>query len=276
MDIINIKNLEVHAKHGVLPAEKKYRQKFLISAALFLDSRKAGVSDCLDETVDYAKITVEIKEFVENNTFNLIETVASRLAEKLLLENSKLQKVKIDVSKPEARINADFETVSVEVLRSRHIAYLSLGSNIGDREANLNFALREIEKRHDLKVLNVSEFINTAPYGVTEQDDFLNACATIETLLAPHELLAVLQEIEIRAGRERLEKWGPRTLDIDIVYFDDIILSDDELVVPHIDMHNRQFVLAPLCEIAPNKRHPILMKTTTQLLEELTDSAGES
>ena len=276
MDIINIKNLEVYAKHGVLPAEKKYRQKFMISAALFLDSRKAGVSDCLDETVDYAKLTLDIKEFVLNNTFNLIETVAEKLAEKLLLENPKLQKVKIEVSKPEARINAEFETVSSEILRSRHIAYLSLGSNMGNREDNLNFALREIEKRHDSKIVNVSKFITTAPYGGVKQDDFLNACATIETLLTPHELLAVLQEIEIRAGRERLEKWGPRTLDIDIVYFDDIILSDDELCIPHVDMHNRQFVLAPLCEIAPNKRHPILMKTTTQLLKELKDSAGES
>jgi len=269
MDIINIKNLEIHAKHGVLPAEKKYRQKFLVSVAMYLNLRDAGKSDDLEQTIDYAKTTLEIKEFIENHTFNLIETVAEKLAEKLLIENPILQRIKIEISKPEARINADFETVSVEVTRSRHLAYLSLGSNIGDKEAGLNFAIDEINKLPGCTVTGKSSFINTKPYGFTEQDDFLNACIEVDTLFAPQELLVEMQKIEQKAGRERTEKWGPRTLDIDIIYYDDIVLSNNTLIIPHYDMHNRDFVLIPLKEIAPNKFHPVLMKTTTMLLDEV-------
>ena len=269
MDIINIKNLEIFAKHGVLPAEKKYRQKFLVSAKLYLNLREAGKSDNLEQTIDYAQVTLDIKEFIENNTFNLIEKVAEELAEKLLIENPKLQEVQIEISKPEARINANFETVSVEVKRCRHTVYLSIGSNIGDREANLTFALEEIEKLRECNVVNVSGFFNTTPYGLTNQDDFLNACVEIDTVLPPDELLTILQVIELKAGRERHVKWGPRTLDIDIIFYDEKILSTDTLVIPHCDMHNRGFVLIPMREIAPNKIHPIFKKTMSQLCEDL-------
>ena len=269
MDRICIRNVEVHAKHGVLSVEKKYKQKFYISATLYLNLREAGKSDDLKQTIDYADITLFIKEFVENNTYDLIEKIAEELAEKLLIEHSRLQKICIEVSKPEAQINADFETVSVEITRSRHMVFLSLGSNVGDREANLNYAIDVIEQLRECRVINVSEFINTKPYGVTDQDDFLNACIEIETLFTPEELLTVLQAIELEKGREREIKWGPRTLDIDILYYDNLVMSSDTLTIPHIDMHNRKFVLEPLCDIAPNKIHPVLMKTTSQLLKGL-------
>ena len=269
MDKIYIKNLKIYAKHGVLPAEKKYRQMFLINAILFLDLRQAGKSDDLEQTINYAKIAEDIKTFVENNTFNLIETVAEKLAEKLLIENSKLQKIKIEINKPEARINAELETVSVEITRSRHTVFLSLGSNIGSRETYINNALAAINKIKGCHVVRVSDFHNTKPYGHVEQDDFLNACIEVDTILTPTELLTALKELEAEAGREFIEKWGPRTLDIDIIYYDDIVLSAENLIIPHIDMHNRDFVLIPLMEIAPNKRHPLFKKTTDQLWDEL-------
>ena len=273
MDVINIKNLAVYGKHGVLEAEKQYRQRFDVSASLYLDLRCAGKADDLNETVDYAEVCLAIKSFIEDNSFDLIETVAEGLAEKLLIENPGMQRVWLEVSKPEARINAEFETVSVEVERGRHTAYIALGTNMGDREAYLGLALEEIENAHGCSVVSVSSFINTTPYGVVEQDDFLNACAEVETLLTPHELLSLLQEIENKAGRERSVKWGPRTLDLDILLYDDDIISDSVLRVPHPEMHKRGFVLLSLCEIAPYKIHPVLMKTAEDLLDSLGDKS---
>ena len=116
-----------------------------------------------------------------------------------------------------------------------------------------------------------SSYLVTKPYGGVEQDDFLNACVELETLLPPAELLGRLHEIEQAAHRERLIRWGPRTLDLDILLYDDLILETGDLVIPHVEMHLRDFVLRPLREIAPHKHHPVFQKTITQLAEALED-----
>jgi dihydroneopterin aldolase/2-amino-4-hydroxy-6-hydroxymethyldihydropteridine diphosphokinase len=269
MDKINIKNLEVFAKHGVLPEENVIGQKFLISASLYIDIRGAGKSDNIEKTLNYTEICRDIKSFVEKNTFSLIETVAEQLAETLLKENSKLQKIWLEVKKPWAPIAISFETVSVEIERSRHTAFIALGSNMGNREAYLHFAVSEFEKARNCRILSISNFISTKPYGYTEQDDFLNGCLKLETLLTPSELLIFLRSIEEKAGRVRDVKWGPRTLDLDIIFYDDIIISDETLRIPHAQAHKREFVLVPLCEIAPDLLHPVLRMTVTELLDEL-------
>lgn len=102
-----------------------------------------------------------------------------------------------------------------------------------------------------------------------EQDDFLNGVLLLETLLEPEDLLEVLHEIENEAERKRTIHWGPRTLDLDILLFDKLVYESDDLIIPHADMENREFVLAPLASIAPNERHPILNRTVQQMLEEL-------
>ena len=120
-------------------------------------------------------------------------------------------------------------------------------------------------------MLKVAEYLVTEPYGGVEQDDFLNTCIKMKTLLTPRELLEKIHKIEAMAGRERIIRWGPRTLDIDILMYDDEVCEDEDLLIPHIQMHKREFVLNPLSEIAPYKLHPVLKKTVVQMRDELNE-----
>ena len=104
---------------------------------------------------------------------------------------------------------------------------------------------------------------------MTDQDEFLNGALKMETLLTPHELLELLHRIEQEAGRKRIRRWGPRTLDLDIIFYDDLVAEMDALCIPHVEMHKRAFVLEPLHEIAPYKRHPVYGKTVREMLEDL-------
>lgn len=269
MDRIDIRNLEVVAKHGVYPEEKTLGQRFVISVSLYLDLRKAGKSDDLSDSLDYSKLCEVIEDFVRSNSFNLIETVAERLATKLLTEYAVVGEVRVEVKKPWAPINARLETVSVVIERGWHKVHVAIGSNIGDREGYFNLAVDEIcGSAYVRNPVESGRFI-TKPYGGVKQEDFLNGCLEFETLYTPFETLCFLQDIEAKSGREKLMRWGPRTLDLDIIFYDDIVMSEDGLRIPHADMHNRDFVLEPLCQIAPYKLHPVLNKTVLELLADL-------
>ena len=144
-----------------------------------------------------------------------------------------------------------------------------MGSNIGDSKALLDEAVEKLRARKDCSVKRVASYLVTKPYGVTDQPDFLNSALEMETLLTPDRLLMVLHEIEAEAGRERLIHWGPRTLDLDILFYDDAVIDTEDLHIPHIDLQNRDFVLIPMNEIAPYLRHPVLKLTISQLKEKL-------
>ena len=146
--------------------------------------------------------------------------------------------------------------------------YIALGSNLGDRTENLKEALALLQKK-GLRIVSVSDFITTAPYGVTDQPDFLNAAAEVQTEKNPLELLYVLLQVEQEMGRKRLRRWGERNIDLDLLLYDDQIIDLPELKVPHPDMQNRDFVLRPLVQIAPDAVHPVLRKTMAQLWREL-------
>lgn len=268
-DEIHIENLEFFANHGVFPEETKLGQKFIVSLVMYMDTRKAGTSDKLELSVDYGAVSHFITEFMKKNTYKLIEAAAENLVRELLLQFPLLEGIDLELKKPWAPIGLPVEYASVKISRFWHRAYLGLGSNMGDKKAYLDEAIRKLNQGKECVVERVSEYLVTEPYGGVEQDDFLNACLVLKTQLSPEELLDRLHEIEQEAHRERIIHWGPRTLDLDILMYDDLVMENDDLIIPHIEMHKREFVLKPLNEIAPNIRHPVFKKTVSQMLEEL-------
>ena len=147
-------------------------------------------------------------------------------------------------------------------------AYIALGSNLGDKEKNLRRALLLLTQQ-GVEVVRVSSFLSTEPYGVTDQPQFLNAVACVRTSLAPLALLDVLLATELAMGRVRLRRWGERNIDLDLLLYEDVVLDTLRLRLPHPDMQNRDFVLLPLAEIAPELKHPTLQKTIWELKENL-------
>ena len=268
-DQIRIEELEVYAHHGVYPEENEKGQHFYVNATLYTNTRPAGIADDLRLSTNYGEVCQFITEFMQQHTFQLIETVVEWTAYEVLQQFPLVQGLDLEIRKPEAPIPLPFGSVSVAIHREWHEAYIAVGSNMGDSRGHIAKALGQLEKHKDIQVTKVSGLLETLPYGGVEQDNFVNGMFEIRTLLTPEELLRELHKIEASEGRERKIHWGPRTLDLDIIFYDDLIYSSEDLVIPHVDMENRYFVLKPLSELAPNFRHPITHKTVAQMLAEL-------
>ena len=150
--------------------------------------------------------------------------------------------------------------------------YIGIGSNLGDREKHIEDATRRVRELPGVVEVRGSSLYETEPVGGPPQGPFLNGALCVETALEPLDLLRGLQAIEAGLKRERVVKWGPRTIDLDILLFDDLVLQTPDLIIPHPLMHERDFVLRPLNEIAPDVVHPVLELTTAELLSELSAS----
>jgi len=150
--------------------------------------------------------------------------------------------------------------------------FLSIGSNLGDREANIQKAISLLNLHSKIKVLQVSSIIETKPYGYIDQPDFLNGAILIETELSPSKLLTELQKIERKLKRKQKIRWGPRTIDLDILFYDDLVIEKDGLKIPHPELHKRIFVLQPLSELAKDFVHPILQESIASLLGKLENN----
>lgn len=273
MDRITISNLEIFAYHGVLKEENALGQKFLVSAELYTDILEAVKEDDISKSINYASVCKEMEAFLKEHTFKLIETTAERLAKHLLETYPRIERIKLEIKKPWAPILMTLDTVSVIIERGWNTVYLGIGSNLGDKEANLKEAIRLLEEDKECRVVRISDFRITQPVGGVEQDDFLNGAIALKTLKSPEELLSLIGSIETALKRERIIHWGPRTMDLDILFYEDKVINTEDLIIPHKELANREFVLEPLCDIAPWHKHPVLGETVLQLWKNLQNNS---
>jgi dihydroneopterin aldolase/2-amino-4-hydroxy-6-hydroxymethyldihydropteridine diphosphokinase len=255
-DEIELRGLRVMATVGVLEHERRAAQPLEIELTLRVDLADAASSDRLEDTVDYGAVTLTVEEVVAKSNDLLLERVAGRVADAVLAD-ARVDAVDVVVRKLRPPVPSPLDHAAVRIHRtqagrlasapSSHRAVLALGSNLGDRRANLRLAVRRLGT-----VTALSPVYETDPVGGPEgQGAFLNMVVAVDTPLDPFALLRQCQRIEAAAGRRRLSHHGSRTLDVDILFYDDSTIRTAELVVPHPRFAERRFVLAPLSDVAP-------------------------
>lgn len=267
-DTVYVNNIEVYAYHGVYDEEKALGQKFYINVEIKLNKSFKQINNEIDETVDYFELINYIKDIFTRNKWDLLESAANELIFSIFHKFSNICEITLKITKPSYHVNLNFDSMCVCVNRKIHKVYISLGSNLGNRKENLDKAC-EILNDRNIRVLKRSKTIETKPYGNVEQDDFLNEVIEVATILNPVELMDELLEIEKLLKRERTIKWGPRTIDLDILLYDMEVVNEENVIIPHYDMHNRRFVLEPLCEINKFAYNPRLGKYAFELMEGL-------
>lgn len=271
MDYIEVRDLLIFANHGVFDEEKKLGQKFYVDMRLGLDTQPSAMENNLQKSVHYGELANQIVALFQKESHDLIETCAEEIAQHIFDWYPMVMDVEITVKKPWAPILLPVENVLVRIHRKRHHVFLSLGSNLGDSRALLEKAIAEIQNPYT-HLVQASDFLQTKAWGMQEQPDFLNAVIEIQTTYEPMTLLRHLQQIELKLGRTREIHWGPRTVDIDILFFDNEIIYTDELIVPHPYIEERAFVLEPMNQIAPHYIHPVQRKPIRTLWKILQDN----
>lgn len=262
---IHIEELKVFAHHGVFEEETINGQDFYITAKLYTDLSKAGISDDLDDSTDYGSVCQLITSAMKEKTFKLIEAAAEYVASKVLTSFPLIKGIDLTLSKPHAPVPLPFKNISVNISKSWHNSIIALGSNMGNKELFIENAINAFNEDSKCIIKKISDMIITPPYGYTDQEDFLNGALIIETLYSPLQLLEFIHNIENSQGRKREIHWGPRTLDLDILFYDDLILETDDLIIPHPEIEKRDFVITPLKQISPYKIHPLLNKRICDL-----------
>lgn len=268
MDSIFIKDIVVFAHHGVFKEEKTLGQKFLIDLKLKMNLQPSAILKDLKKTVHYGILSNDILQIFKEKSNDLIETCAEEIAIFVLKNYKVVKEVTVCVKKPWAPVNLPLDNVLVEITRKRHRVFLALGSNVGDSYKYLKDA-KELIKSEYTTINKESKIYKTKPWGFVMQDDFLNQVIEIETFFESFSLLKEIQKIENKLARERKIHWGPRTIDIDILFFDDEKIYTDDLIIPHPYIEKRAFVLEPLKEIAPFFIHPVLNRSISDLFEML-------
>ncbi|MCQ2482710.1 MAG: 2-amino-4-hydroxy-6-hydroxymethyldihydropteridine diphosphokinase [Clostridia bacterium] len=250
MDYILLSKMRFFGHTGCFDKEKQDGQYFYVTVKMGVEEIKGAETDNLEDTIDYSVIYDICKETVEGSSCNLIEYLAGGIAERILAADKRILSVSVTVSKPNAPIDGEFDTMAVTVNRQqKHQVYLSLGSNIGDKRENLKMAVNLIESNSEIFEVEVSNVYETEPWGYADQDAFYNICLSLKTSLTPDELLQFTQSIEMSMHRVKTIVNGPRNIDVDILLYDEVKVNKPYLVIPHPRMYERAFVLAPLSEL---------------------------
>ncbi len=256
-DRILLQGVEAIGHHGVLEVEKQTGQPFIVDVVIELDLSQAGRSDALGDTVSYADVAGDVMSRITGPPFDLIERLAEVIADDVLARPL-VEATEVTVHKPQAPVGHPFTDVQVQVRRERGTpVVIALGANLGDAQAVLAQAVRDLSASHGVRVTRVSGLVESDPVGGPEQPTYLNAVLLANVTLTPEDLLAQLHVIEARHGRARDVRWGARTLDLDLVQFglptspEEVRRDDPALSLPHPRAHERAFVLAPWAEVAP-------------------------
>jgi dihydroneopterin aldolase / 2-amino-4-hydroxy-6-hydroxymethyldihydropteridine diphosphokinase len=242
---------------------------FLISMELTLNLKTAGDTDKISKTINYIDLCNDIEKFFNGLDHKLIEGSAEELAGHILLTYKTVNNILLTIKMPSIPEGKKIGYTGIQIERKWHVAYVGVGSNIGDRYKTILEAEKELNSSNNCKVINISKIYETEPFGFIEQDKFLNCVFEIKTLLTPLQFINSLLRIEKVLKRERVIRWGPRTIDLDILFYDKVITSYEEAVIPHPRMHERMFVLKPLCDLAPFYVHPVLNERCYRLAENL-------
>jgi dihydroneopterin aldolase/2-amino-4-hydroxy-6-hydroxymethyldihydropteridine diphosphokinase len=258
MDRILIDDLRVLTVIGALEHERQAPQPLRIDLSVGVDLADAGRSDELDDTVNYGLVAERVTALAHDTKHVLLERLAADVAD-VVLAFDRVEQVEVTITKLRPPIPAAVESTAVHIVRTRaqaaapplhrHEAIVALGSNLGDREAYLRYAVGELGN-----VTAMSQVFETEPIGGPDaQGAYLNMVVKVETSLDPYAFIRRCQRIEAGAMRQRTVHWGPRTLDVDLLFYDDVSIVSDELTVPHPRVAERRFVLTPLSEVAPER-----------------------
>ena len=258
MDRILIDDLRVMTIVGALPHEREIAQPVRIDLSIGLDLRNAGLSDELADTVHYGLVCERVSAMVRDSKDVLLERLAGKVAD-VVLEFDLVEVVDVRLTKLRPPIAEEVQSTAVAITRSRaeaaappleeHEVIVALGSNLGDREGYLRFAVGELGN-----VVAMSQVFETEPVGGPDgQGAYLNMVVKVHTSLDPYAFIRRCQRIEANALRQRIVHWGPRTLDVDMLFYDDVHIDSELLTVPHPRINDRRFVLTPLAEVAPER-----------------------
>jgi len=248
-DRISLKGISATGHHGVLDFEKRDGQTFVVDVEMEVDLAPAGTSDDLVDTVNYAEVAGDIVDLIAGESLDLIEALADQIAAKVLTRPL-VEAVIVTVHKPQAPVGHPFTDVAVTVERLRETpVVIAIGSNLGESVETIQNAVGSLWLALELK--GASRVYETAPVGGPAQAAYLNAVVVGTTSMSPQRLLRTMQDIELDNGRVRKERWGPRTLDLDLIQYGDPVFDTDvrleteALTLPHPRAHERGFVLVP-------------------------------
>lgn len=272
MDKIVLKNLEFYGYHGYFPEENVLGQRFKVTIEAYGELSLSHTSGDLDDSVSYVDIYEVVKEVFFSKNYKILEQLGYDIGKAIISRFFRIKSVQVFVMKPEVPIpvTCDYFGIQQEVKRET-IAYLGLGSNLGDREGYLNSAIHQLDFHKEIEVTKTSKVYETDPFGYEDQGMFLNMVVEVKTSLSPRALLKYCNHIESNLLRQRDVRWGPRTIDVDILTYEDYTSDEEILTLPHPGVSERAFVLLPLKDVAQSG---LLIKGST--IDELIAKVDKS